>query len=70
MRQPLPTLPVPLRVPDPDVLIDLGAVFATAYRRGRYEGDIDYTSPPPVSLRPEQREWVAAQLQTARPGTA
>src|SRR5262249_37321858 len=56
MRQPLPTLPVALRAPDPDVLINLGAVFATAFQRGRYEGDINYAAPPDVALSAEQRE--------------
>jgi hypothetical protein len=38
----LPTLPVPLHAPDSDIFIDLAAVFATAYERGRYQKQIDY----------------------------
>src|SRR6202008_2923837 len=34
LRQALPRLPVPLRAPDADIFIELGAVFATAYDRG------------------------------------
>ena len=48
----LPRLPVPLRVPDADLLIDLREVFATAYARGRYAGSIDYASAPPVRVPP------------------
>jgi len=36
LRERLPTLPIPLRAPDPDVQIDLAAVFTTAYERGRF----------------------------------
>ncbi|MCI0464446.1 MAG: DUF4058 family protein [Gemmataceae bacterium] len=67
MREPLPTLPVPLRGPDKDLLIDLGAVFATAYARGRYEREIDYEQPADAPLTKEQKEWVAAHLRAARP---
>jgi hypothetical protein len=62
MRDPLPTLPVPLRPPDPDIHIDLGAVFATAYQRGRYQSDLDYSAAPPVALTREQGDWVKALL--------
>jgi hypothetical protein len=67
MRQPLPSLPVPLRAPDPDVHIDLGAVFTTAYQRGRYADEIDYAAPPEVHPEAEQQEWLTAHLQAARP---
>lgn len=65
VRQPLPTLPVPLRPPDADLLIDLATVFATAYRRGRYREQIDPSATPPGPFRPDDREWV--REQTARP---
>ena len=65
MRQPLPTLPVPLKAPDPDVFVDLGAVFATAYQRGRYGRALDYAAAPAAPLRPEQRAWVTTQVQAA-----
>lgn len=69
MSQPLPTLPVPLRAPDPDLFIDLGVVFTTVFQRGRYEGDIDYSAPPEVALSAEQREWVTNHLQAVRAGS-
>jgi hypothetical protein len=65
MRDPLPTVPVPLRPPDPDIHVNLGEVFATAYRRGRYEQDVDYSAAPPLSLSREQRAWVGALLKHA-----
>ncbi len=57
MRHPLPTLPVPLRSPDPDLQIDLGQVFAMAYDRGRFRRRIDYSGPLPNHLRPDEIPW-------------
>ena len=58
MRQPLPGLPIPLLPPDPDVWIDLAAVFRTTYERGRYGRSIDYAAPPPVALDGARLAWV------------
>lgn len=57
LRHALPALPVPLRGPDPDLLIDLAEVFTTAYDRGRFERGIDYGNPLPSHLRPDERTW-------------
>ena len=62
LRQPLPRLPVPLRPPDPDMIIDLGAVFATAYERGRFQRRIKYEGALPVSLGDEDKRWAEALL--------
>ena len=43
--------------PDPDVPLDLAAVFAMIYQRGRYERSIDYTTPLDLPLKPEDRTW-------------
>ena len=40
----LPTIPIPLIDPDPDVPLDLQAVFNTVYDRARYDRSIDYSS--------------------------
>lgn len=58
LQQALPMLPIPLRAPDPDILIDLGAAFATAYERGRFHKRIRYHAPPPGALGEEKRRWV------------
>ena len=55
MQQALPPIPIPLLSPDPDVWIDLGAVFRTTYERGRYGRSLDYTEPPPISLDAARR---------------
>lgn len=41
----LPVVPIPLKMPDADILVDLGQAFAIAYERGRYAKSIDYTRP-------------------------
>ena len=53
-RDPLPTLPVPLRAPDPDVALDLRPLVDDAYEHGRYEDLLRYDgtlgpSPTPAS---------------------
>jgi hypothetical protein len=48
MRHALATIPIPLRSPDPAVWLDLSAVFALTYERGRYARSVDYTQPPPT----------------------
>ena len=45
VRQALPLLPVPLRDPDPDVVIDLASVYQTAFARGKYARSFDEKAP-------------------------
>jgi len=60
VRDPLPTLPVPLREPDPDVLIDLAALATRVYDLGRYERTLrrDHSLLGTTALTPEDRAWV------------
>ena len=63
VRQTLPTIPVPLAAPDPDVLLDLQAVFSTTYERGRYRRSIDYRQPLVLALSEADQRWVDAVLK-------
>jgi hypothetical protein len=63
LRQALPPIPIPLLPPDPDVWIDLGAVFRTTYERGRYDRSIDYAAPPPIALDAARLAWVTDQAR-------
>ena len=47
IRQPLPTIRIPLKEPDPDLVLDLDAIFRMAYDRGRYARSIDRDRPGP-----------------------
>jgi hypothetical protein len=58
LRQPLPTLPVPLRAPDPNIFINLAAVFATAYERGKFFRRINYRLLPPAVRTKRDQAWV------------
>ncbi len=63
VRQPLPSLLIPLLAPDPGVWVDLAAVFTTTFDRGRYAPSIDYTQLP-TAIAEADREWA---LRTAQP---
>src|SRR5438876_5211706 len=63
LDQSLPTVPIPLRVPDPDILVDLGAVFATAYERGRFFRRMNYAGPIPVVVSNRDKGWVESVVK-------
>jgi hypothetical protein len=57
VRDRLPNLPVPLKAPDADLHIDLGAVFRTAYKRGRYANSLSYGKAPLARLKSSDAAW-------------
>ena len=63
LQDPLPVIPVPLRAPDPDVPLDLGAALAAVYDEAAYDLSIDYSQPPPPPpLSSEEAAWVRSCL--------
>lgn len=62
LQRRLPRISVPLREPDPDVVLDLQAVFTRCYDNGGYEDFVDYHRPPPVSLSSEEMVWLESLL--------
>lgn len=60
IRDPLPTIPIPLRAPDTDIPLDLASIFATVYERARLGRSIDYAAPLELPLSPEDRQWSEA----------
>ena len=64
LRDPFPTVPVPLSGDDPPVWVDLGAVFANAYDRGGFARR-SYRRPPEPPLDPADAEWAAGLLTAA-----
>ncbi|NJN81614.1 MAG: DUF4058 family protein [Caldilineaceae bacterium] len=62
----LPRCRIPLRPDDPDVVLDLPAVFARCYEVGGYDLMIDYTRPPDVDLSDEEETWVRGLLDALR----
>jgi hypothetical protein len=57
IRHPLPSIPIPLMAPDPDIRLDLAEIFNTVYRRAHYERSINYGVPLELPLKPEDRAW-------------
>ncbi len=68
IRDALPTIPVPLNKGDPDVLLDLQAVFATVYDRARYDLSLDYTASLHPPLGEAEREWLQQRRQSRSSG--
>jgi len=63
LREALPTLPVPLCKPDPDVPLELGRAVAAVYEDGAYDLRVDYgESPPEPPLPDEAAAWVESLL--------
>ena len=62
----LPSIPIPLRPTDQDVLLELQPLIDQVYEKGRYSEDIDYSEPLDPPLSPPENEW-AVQLLAARP---
>ena len=62
-RTPLPTLPIPLSHPDPDVRIELQPLIAAIYARSRYHRDIDYSKPLNPPLAEADAAWLAGRLK-------
>ena len=60
LRDRIPAIRVPLRDPDPDLLLDLAAVYEETFTRGRYQRNLRYDAPPPVPLNPAAAEWMAS----------
>ena len=56
----LPTVPVPLRNPDPDVSLALSPALAAIYDEAAYELSVDYSQPPPPALSAEDAAWLKA----------
>ncbi len=65
LRDPLPTVPVPLQSPDPDIGLDLAAVYAGAVQRGRYPRRLRYGEPLRPPLSADDAAWAAQVLGNA-----
>lgn len=67
IRDPLPSIPIPLKAPDRDVMLDLAAIFERVYRGARYERSVDYSAPLKLSLTKEDRAWAEELARSAQP---
>jgi hypothetical protein len=67
LRQPLPPLPIPLSGDDPDVVLDLQAIFNTVYDRAGYDYSLDYRHPIEPPLSDADASWVQQVMNVASP---
>jgi Protein of unknown function (DUF4058) len=63
LRQPLPRIRVPLADGDPDVVLDLQAVFNRCYDEGAYTRRLDYRREPTPPLQREEAIWADQVLR-------
>jgi hypothetical protein len=69
IRDPLSAIPIPLNKGDPDVLLDLQAVFTTVYDRARYNLSLDYAASLDLPLGEADREWLNQGRQSGSSGS-
>ena len=62
LRDPLPTLPIPLADDDPDVPLDLQAALTTTYDRAGYDYSLDYTDDVQPDLPMQDVLWLKSRL--------
>jgi Protein of unknown function (DUF4058) len=70
IREPLPTIPIPLKLLDSDVMLNVDDPFALAYQRGRYVRTIDYSRPLDLPLGPKDKVWAEQIAASAIERTA
>jgi hypothetical protein len=63
IREALPRVHLPLSAGDPDLVVDLQAVFTRAYDEAGYARRMDYRKEPPRPLSPEDASWADALLR-------
>ncbi|MBL8794643.1 MAG: DUF4058 family protein [Planctomycetia bacterium] len=66
VRQPLPVIAIPLRGKEPEVPLDLGAVFRTVYDRGAYDLSVNYRREPKPPLSDDDAVWAKDLLRRRR----
>lgn len=67
LQDALPILPVPLRTPDFDALLNLGLALQTIYERAAYDLSINHDElPPPPPLLAEEQVWLQTEISDRR----
>lgn len=67
LQESLPSIPVPLRSPTPDVMLDLESAMTTIYDKGAYDIQLNYRQEPPLpKLSEKQSIWVQQLLHEYR----
>lgn len=64
LRRKLPTVPIPLRAPHKDTLLNLEQAVHSAYENGRYIRKLRYGRPLDEPLNAADTEWSQGLLKT------
>jgi hypothetical protein len=64
LRAPIPSIPIPLRKTDKDVILQLQPLIERVYIAGGHD-DIDYSKPPDPPLNPDDAAWADDLLRKA-----
>jgi hypothetical protein len=62
LRQPLPSIVIPLRQKDPEVRLELQPLIDHAYSSGRYSRRLNYREPLDEPLSAEDADWAQSLL--------
>ncbi len=65
LRQRMPEIPIPLAKGDPDVKLDLQAVFDTVYERAHYELSLNYQAELRPALNADDAAWLRERITAA-----
>lgn len=68
VREPIPSLSLPLAPPDDDVVVDLGAIYTATYDRARYRRALNYAVMADT-LDEADRDWARHLTLAMQPST-
>ncbi len=67
IQDPVPKFPLPLRLGDDELTVDLGLLLAQLHRMSRYNSFLDYANPPAgPMLEPQHGKWLEERLAVFR----
>lgn len=66
LRDPIPSVPIPLLPGDPEPTLDLGEVLHGLYRRARFDLRLDYDQPPVPPLGDADAAWARERIAAGR----
>ena len=70
VREPIPTIPLPLDPPDRDLPLDLASHYAAAYENGRCDLRVRPDEPLALPLTPDDLAWAEATARARARGEA
>lgn len=66
LRQPIPSVPIPLRPGEKEPLLPMNDLLHTLYDQGGYDLAVDYTLPAEPPLAAADAEWAAGLIRQTR----